>query len=348
MNRTMWRSLVLLLLLTGCKELPDQTLLTEAADGPTEVAITPIPLAAPLDSRSAEISGLDWFGDWLILLPQYPENVADSLGTPRWFALHRDSLLRFIDAPPDTVLHAHPIPMEAPGLLDVVPGYEGFEALAIRDDSVFVALEGQDAEGMASFVLKGHLSEQQVTLDTSRVVRLAAQTTLTNFSNEALLLADSVLLAFYELNGTALNPTPRGQALRFDLTRHPDFGFPNLEYRVTDATRLDTTGHFWVVNYYYPGDEEVIVDDDALADQYGVGPTHEENDAVERLVEMRLLSNEVILAGTPPIQLELATGQDSRNWEGVARLGDRGLLLITDQYPTTTLAFVPFPEEADE
>jgi hypothetical protein len=32
-----------------------------------------------------------------------------------------------------------------------------------------------------------------------------------------------------------------------------------------------------------------------------------------------------------------------RNWEGLAQLEGKGLLLATDKYPTTLLAFIPFP-----
>ena len=33
----------------------------------------------------------------------------------------------------------------------------------------------------------------------------------------------------------------------------------------------------------------------------------------------------------------------ARNWEGIARLEGRGFLLVTDQFPDTILAFVPYP-----
>ena len=49
----------------------------------------------------------------------------------------------------------------------------------------------------------------------------------------------------------------------------------------------------------------------------------------------------IVLTETPPIQLEL--GPESRNWEGLVRLEDRGFLLMTDKFPGTILGFVGVP-----
>ena len=46
------------------------------------------------------------------------------------------------------------------------------------------------------------------------------------------------------------------------------------------------------------------------------------------------------LTDTPPILLRLDASV-GRNWEGIARLGDRGFLIATDKFPETLLGFVP-------
>jgi hypothetical protein len=59
------------------------------------------------------------------------------------------------------------------------------------------------------------------------------------------------------------------------------------------------------------------------------------------------LSDEgIIPSATPPIYLQLLPGGISRNWEGVVRYQDGeldGFLLVTDEFPTTMLGFVPRP-----
>jgi hypothetical protein len=67
------------------------------------------------------------------------------------------------------------------------------------------------------------------------------------------------------------------------------------------------------------------------------------SEAVERLVEFRVENSQVRMTNHPPIQLEQIE-EESRNWEGVVRLNNRGFLLITDKYPETIFAFVRISE----
>jgi hypothetical protein len=64
---------------------------------------------------------------------------------------------------------------------------------------------------------------------------------------------------------------------------------------------------------------------------------------IERLIELKYDGSRVVMSGTPPVGLELAAEGGRRNWEALARLEDRGFLLMTDRIPETILAFVPFP-----
>ena len=117
--------------------------------------------------------------------------------------------------------------------------------------------------------------------------------------------------------------------------------FPTIEYRLTDATETDGEGRFWMINYLKDGGvKKLDPAPDELAAQYGLGLTHAEAQAVERLVEFQVTEEGVVRTHTPPIQLQLLDDQ-SRNWEGIVRLGQRGFLLMTDKYPETILGFVP-------
>ncbi len=98
-----------------------------------------------------------------------------------------------------------------------------------------------------------------------------------------------------------------------------------------------------MINYFYPGDNDLKAQAEPLAEIYGKGATHNQYEGVERLVEFHYSPGEIVLNQTPPIQLELDLELGSRNWEGLVRLDDLGFLLITDEYPTTILGFVPYP-----
>ena len=98
-----------------------------------------------------------------------------------------------------------------------------------------------------------------------------------------------------------------------------------------------------MINYFFPGDTFLNPAPDSLAEDYGEGDTHSRSDTVERLVELQLSEDGIVLSDTEPIQLELAGDQTSRDWEAIARLDDLGLLLATDQYPETIFGFVELP-----
>jgi len=139
--------------------------------------------------------------------------------------------------------------------------------------------------------------------------------------------------------------TPKSVHL-FDLQLNPlgTLPFVPLEYRLTDVTSPDAEGRFWAINYFYPGDKgKLNPAADELTDLYPAGPTHAQSEVVERLVEFQYTPAGVVRTDTPPIQLQLLSGGDARNWEGIVRLDERGFLLVTDKYPQTILAFVPLP-----
>ena len=81
---------------------------------------------------------------------------------------------------------------------------------------------------------------------------------------------------------------------------------------------------------------------DPLAQKFGLGPTHSQNETVERLVKMTYSASGITLADAPPIMLTLIP-DTSRNWEGLVLLDGRGFLLVTDKFPETILAFVTMP-----
>jgi len=149
---------------------------------------------------------------------------------------------------------------------------------------------------------------------------------------------------------------PIAHVYGLDLSEQGVVRFPNIEYRITDATELDEAGYFWAINYFYPGDEEKYQPfrPEPLALTFGAGPSHAKLDTVERLVEFQLTEDGIKLTGKPPIQLSLIgaslvllgesiADQISRNWEGIVRLDDRGFLLATDKFPNTLLGFVAEP-----
>jgi hypothetical protein len=292
----------------------------------------------------AEYSGLAWYGDWLILLPQYPGRF-DGGSDGALLALSRDNLLAYLDGAAPPPLVPRPVPFAAPGVAVDVAGFEGYEAIVFDGDRAYLTIEAAPPGGeMRAYLVAGDMAPDLsgLSLDPESRVVIPMPVQSGNKSYESLLLAGDQLLAIYEANGLALSPEP--VAARFDLDLVPagTLPFPHVEYRVTDVTALDAQGRFWAINYFFPGEPELEPAVDPVAETYGRGPTHARYDYVERLVELQLDDAGIHLVDRPPIQLALIA-EDARNWEGIVRLDGRGFLLVTDKFPETILAFVPGP-----
>jgi hypothetical protein len=333
-----------------------------------EVKIQDIELDGAAKDRNTEISGMAWCGDHLVLLPQYPSVSSLAPGrNPKLYTLKKTEILNYLDMAKTNKKPAPLEPRPIPILLEAslysrirkIQGCEGFEAIAFRGDSVFVLLEASPGS-MEGLLVKGKVNRDTRSKDSGDIVgitlqdhpspvKLEAQAPIDNAAYETLLVTPKRVYAFYEGNGRNINKNPA--ALVFDHHLKPlgKATFPAIEYRLTDATEIDGSNRFWCTNYQWAGDiNKYKPAPDPLFNTYGKGKTHQHSSAVERLVEFQCVESgdgcHFKLVERPPIQLELQgkARNDSRNWEGIVRLDNRGFLIVTDKFPRTILAFVPF------
>ncbi len=298
-----------------------------------------IPLAGAVADASAELSGSAWHGDSLILLPQYPERFGEGDGA--LFALPKQDILNYLDGKSTEPLTPTEITLAASGLKESIPNFQGYEAIGFHGDQVFMTIEAGDGTDMHGYLVSGVLSGDEIKLDTAKVVEISLPIASENHTDEAIIVTEDKVLTLFELNGADLNPQPAAQAFNFELVPEPSISFPHLEYRVTDAA-LDSDGQLWVINYFYPGDTDMLPKVDPLAQTYGEGETHAQYDHVERLVELNYNDSGITLTDTAPIQISLEK-DNARNWEGLVLLDQRGFLMVTDKFPGTLLGFVPMP-----
>lgn len=308
---------------------------------PVEQPIRVIPLFGPAASAEAEFSGLAWYGDQLVLLPQYPgrfEGGADGA----LFALDRAPILDYLDGQTRALPQPSPIPFVAPDLATSVPGFEGYEAIVFHGDLVFLTVEANVEGDMHSYIVAGSAAPNlaEVRIDPATLTEIPQPVESPNKSDESLLIVGEQVLAIYEANGVVVNQEPVAHSFTLNLEAAGTLPFPAVEYRITDATALDRDGRFWAINYFFPGEPELKPAVDPIARKYGEGPTHAQYEYVERLLEFQVDDAGIHLVDRPPIQLALIA-EDARNWEGVVRLDSRGFLLVTDKFPETILAFVP-------
>jgi hypothetical protein len=324
------------------------TVSQEPAPEPTasvEQPVIPIPLAGPLTNPEAEISGLAWYREDLVLLPQYPQRMSEAGQPGQVFLLPASSILAFLDGESDEPLVPRAVSFLSPDLDELIPDFEGFEGIAFAGQRVFLTIESGGLGPMMSYLIAGRFAPDtgSIQLEASTLSPIPPQSGLINRGEEALVALGDHLLTIYETNGTEITPDPLAHRFRLDTLEMDTVPFPQIEYRITDASNSDEEGRFWVLNVFFPADVAILPLIDPIAEYFGRGPTHESQLSVERLLEFEATPNGVALTGRPPVQLELGDALEFRNWEGLAILPGRGFLLATDRYPETLLAFVPLP-----
>ena len=330
-------------MLCACASSSDEAGLGEGVALAREHRVIRIPLEGDITRRSAEISGLAWYGMDLVLLPQFPSRFSFS-DDGALFVLSREDILAYLAGERDGPLRPRKVPLVAPGLENRIAGFEGYEAIAFHEGRVFLTVEAGLGREMMGYLVSGKVADQgkAIVLDPESLVSIPPKADLANMSDEALVVNGERVLTFYEANGLEVNPDPRAHVYSLADGSLGTIPFPRLEYRITDATSADGMGRFWVANFFFWGDRSKLRPrPDPLRSLYGAGPSHARYHSVERLVEYRDYGSRIERTSRPPIQLELVDDLHPRNWEGLVRLAPHGFLLATDTYPETMLAFVP-------
>jgi hypothetical protein len=325
--------------------MPISTLETPAplisAEAGHEVSVTRITLPKPLNAAMAELSSLTWAGDWLILLPQYPSKFDSQI-----YRISKEDILTYLQNPGEQSISMQAVRFVSGDVEKEISGFEGFESITSLGQDVYLTIESS-YHNMTDYLVHGLWNEDysSLTLSPDSLTEIPTQENISNLTYESVLVFGKRVVTLYEANGKNVNDQPLAQL--FDLTDNfvQSLNFPQVEYRITDATQPDKNGLFWVINYFYPGDKAKLKPaEDPIADIYGEGETHQQSETVERLLAMQFSEDGIVLSERAPIQLELLPDDVSRNWEGIVQLDELGFLLVTDSHPETWFAFVPFPD----
>ncbi len=313
------------------------TILTTSLSAAVAQPVTLISLDGPLVSPRAELSGMDWYGDWLILLPQYPSRFDNQL-----FALHRQDIVDFLTGKNQMSLNPFSIPFIDARIQEQTLIFNGYEGITFLGDRVYLTVEASFGTGGMGYLVAGSIAPDltEIRLDATQVTPIQPQASLSNISDETIVAVGDQLATIYEANGRFVNAEPVVHF--FDAATLAPVGtlpLTPIEYRVTDGTAIDNLGRFWVINYFYPGDRALssILRSRGATIDASAHP-------IERLLELQFTTEGVIRTATPPLQLELLPDNVARNWEGIVRLQAEGLdgfLLVTDAFPETLFAFVP-------
>lgn len=302
------------------------------------VPVRLLDITGPVALPQSELSALEWCGDSLMLVPQYPDFY--QANESYFYSLNKNQILAYLDAPTPKPLAPEAVAIKGMQQLEKIPGYEGIEAMVCDGDDAVVAIElnhfgRQEATAYAR--LKRINDYWQVTHSGPT---LPSFSKIPNKGNEALIQTAIGLVGIHEVNTSRhQRQAPLAYWLSDDLSQSKTLPMVEIPYRITDATGLDQNNRFWVINYLWEGEKDLREQTDTLWQKHGVERDNIDHQRVERLIEMQWLNGELSLTDRAPINLQLTTSS-GRNWEGIVRLEDRGFLLVTDKHPKTLLGFV--------
>lgn len=300
----------------------------------------------PLNDPQAEVSGLTWKNDLLAILPQDPILFGrdDNLG---FFTISREQIEAKVAGLRTEPLTPEIIGCEAVGMMRVIAGFDGLEAVATMGDRIYLTIEAKEDTVMAGYLLCGHTNKMdgQVVIDMTRMTSIPLGCNIPNVAEESIVIDGERVITMSEANGRNVMPNPKAKVFDQAINYLGSISFPTIEYRVTDATALDEDNRFWVINYFYPGEREKLKPaPDAELEKFGYPEGYDPDGCVERLLELQITEDRgIVRTETPPINLKLMPELKCRNWEALVRMDDHGFLLMTDKYPGTLLAYVPNP-----
>lgn len=290
--------------------------------------IQEIELKGIITNPKQEISGMDWYNDNLFLLP---ENLGGYL-----FMVKKSEIQKQLSLKKGSIQPIKTI-FNTPDYSNSIPGFDGFEAIAFYENSVYVTIEADQNGVMVGYIAWGSINPNsyEITVLEKNIQKINTPIQIDNLSYESIINHKNNLLLLYEANGSNLRKDPYQLLISLNDFSSKKIKGPNIEYRITDATKVKKN-KFWAINYYWPGDKKNLK---PSLDKLSKNKKTNSDQTIERLVEFKIKRNSINLTRKKPINLILEEG-NSRNWEAIVRFGESGFLIATDKYPRMILAYI--------
>ncbi len=290
-----------------------------------------IELSGDIAERHFEASGMAWYKDNLVILPQFPHKWARKYDGAMFF-VSKERVESYINGENRNPIKGEKIEFVAEGL-DAIGKTKGsgYEAITFVYDTVYVSIESVSGNESVSYLIKGTIDfeKKRIVLNANSKFEVKSQTQIHNMGEETIFSFKNNIYAIHEANGVNVNKAPYVTRLNRNLKNEEKIPFPNIEYRITDATHVDSTGKFYVTNYFYPGEFEKLKPN--LSDE-------KINTAIEQILEFQILDDKIKRTEKNPIIISDHKNKDGSNWEGIVKFNS-GFLLITDMFPETVLSY---------
>ena len=192
-----------------------------------EVLPIEILLTGEATERSLEMSGLAWYNDYLILMPQY---VNES--KPRFYYLKKSTINDWLNGNKEKPLNPSKIDIIMPDYFNSIKGYQGFEAICFIGNKAYLIIETKNNNLMKSFIVKGSMDIKNKTLiiDPEKKVEILLPVNIKNMGYESILKYKYRLMVLFEANGINVNSDPKASFYNSSLKQKGHISFPNIEY----------------------------------------------------------------------------------------------------------------------
>ncbi len=298
-----------------------------------EFPIQTIPLKGLITDPKQEISGMDWHNENLFLLP---ENLGGYL-----FMIPKNQLKNAIELKTLDPILPLKTNLITPDYSILIPGFDGLEAISFYEDEVFICIEAENNKVMEGYIAWGIINPKtfQITIPEKNLKKLNTPIQINNMSFESIVIHNNNAILLYEANGYNLQKHVRQPVLSLLDYSLKKIDFPNIEYRLTDATKV-YNNKFWAINYFWSGDKKKLNPAlDKINKKFPKIGSHKKSETVERLIEFEIKNDTITISESEPIQLYLEDGK-ARNWEAIAKFNQNGFLIATDKYPKMILGYV--------
>ncbi|CAN5331504.1 hypothetical protein BH09BAC6_BH09BAC6_14810 [soil metagenome] len=317
-----------------------------------------IPLPKAISGLNEEFSGMCIYKNRVYLEPQYGDHKGTRLsGGFNIYNILADSITRVIKGKDSILTQYKTIRVSNLNLLpdSVKQYYEGFEAISIVNNQVYLSIETTDTYGYC-FLLKGVLdiANNQIMIDPVHILSLKRPLYIKNagFESVTWLPSEKKLLAYYEYNGQPGGRT--GMLIDTGFKKTPEvIKSPFLYFRITDIAATKP-GRIYGINYFWSGDYNSYLNNKLIE--------HPENNISATIPDLRdsLTAHPAYLKDVRTTYARIVTLKNYRdtrwqevvsfegyklNWEGLA-LFRKGALIVTDANRSskqlTAFAYVEF------
>jgi len=218
MKRLLPLTVLLLCLIAGLTACGQKTTaIPESVEGVREASQFEIDLEGPIASAQAEVSGMAWCGDQLILLPQYPAMYGED-GTGSFFSISKAQLEAYLTSEDPDPIEPALVSFDDADFSEQISGFEGFEAIAFNGSEFYVTSEMRAGDGMLGYLVIGSVEGEcnSLRLDPKTRTAIQPQADLSNMSDETIIIYQYQVHTIYEANGVYVNPDPVAHV--FDLS----------------------------------------------------------------------------------------------------------------------------------